>query len=133
MFSSNLQISQGNTNPLTHFTGLRPCHCIFVHICDFALICKGFMGLGLKGTKVKKPQEKCCPFPPVYLVHGSRDRLSSPINWSKIEILIGSACWFWKSIGQILSCCFKTMGMICSPLPIPENPASISESQWGWY
>ena len=58
MFSSNLHISQVNTNPLTHFTGLRPCHCIFVCICDFALIRNGFMGLGLKGTKVKKPQEK---------------------------------------------------------------------------
>ena len=23
------------------------------------------MGLGLKGTKMKKPQEKCCPFLPV--------------------------------------------------------------------
>ena len=27
----------------THFTGLQPCHCIFVCICDFALIREGFM------------------------------------------------------------------------------------------
>ena len=66
MFSSNLQISQVNTNPLTYFNGLWPCHCIFVRICDFALIRKGFMGFGLKGTKEKKPQEKCCSFLPVF-------------------------------------------------------------------
>ena len=49
----------------THFTNLRHCHCIIVCIQDFALIRKGFMGLGLKGTKAKKPQEKLCPFLPV--------------------------------------------------------------------
>ena len=48
-----------------HFTGLRPCNCIFVPIHDFALICEGFIGYGIKGTKVKKPNEKYCPFPPV--------------------------------------------------------------------
>ena len=53
----------------THFTGLQPCNCVFVCIHDFALIREGFMGWGLKGSKVKKAQEKCCPFLPVILVY----------------------------------------------------------------
>ena len=35
-------------------------------------------------------------------------RMCSPIIWSG---LIGSACWFWISIGRISSCNWEAMGM----------------------
>ena len=48
-------------------TGASPCHCVYVCGWVLTLIHEGFTGLGLKGTKVKKPQGNSCPFQPVLI------------------------------------------------------------------
>ena len=45
------------------------------------------MGLGLQGTKEKKPKEKCCPFPPVSNNH-SENLAQNPENYQKLPITV---------------------------------------------
>ena len=92
--SSNLQISKVNTIPINPFHWITTWQLCLCSHPWFAMIHKGFMGLGLKGTKEKKHQEKCCPFPPVIMTKFTSKNSLFTIYFSKFTF--GNSFWILK-------------------------------------
>ena len=110
--SSNLQISQVNTNtfnPFHWFTTLP------LRLCFHPWFCFGLQGVyrinRLKGSKVKKPQDKCCPFPPVAegWLMGSKPFIR--------YLYKGEECIFLSFYRPKRIIFLENLGFPCPPLP----------------